>query len=309
MNETLSLVVPVYFEEECVQQYIDETTSVLHEINQPYEIVFVDDGSKDDTVKIIKENIQKNANIRLIEFSYNHGKQAAVTAGISHAKGDYLLYMDPDLQDPPKEIPRFINEIKNGYNLVFGVRREKKDSFVNKIFSKIFWWTLQKFTGLDLPKGLAVMRIFDREFADQFVQYKEQNRFIEGIFMKIQMEYKTIEIEQRERFAGKSKFNFKRKMQLAFDAIFDFSEIPLKMTIRVGMLMMVMGFLALLGIVIAKLFFVDFSAGWPSTIGVVILGFGIQLFFMGVLAKYIGKIYKESKRRPLYSIKKLNNFS
>lgn len=307
-KKLLSLVVPVYFEEECVQKFIDETSRVLKNENQPYEIVFIDDGSQDKTCEIIKNNFVSHPQLRLIEFSYNHGKQAAVSAGIAHAKGDYLLYMDPDLQDPPDEIPRFIEKIEEGYNLVFGVRKEKKDSFVNRMFSKIFWGTLQRFTGMNLPKGLAVMRIFDRSFADEFLRYGEQNRFIEGIFMRIQKHYTTIEIEQRERFAGTTKFNFKKKMKLAFDAIFDFSEIPLKATIRVGMFLMICGFFALIGIVLAKLFLVDFAAGWPSTIGAIILGFGIQLFFMGVLAKYIGKIYKESKNRPLYSIKKLNNF-
>lgn len=307
-GQLLSLVVPVYFEEDCIQQFIDETTDVLHREQQAYEIVFIDDGSEDSTCEIIRKNIDTNKNIRLIEFSYNQGKQAAVSAGIQYAKGDYLLYMDPDLQDPPEQIPKFLAKVNEGYNLVFGVRKEKKDSFINRLFSRLFWFILQRFTGLDLPKGLAVMRIFDRSFADHFLEYKEQNRFIEGIFMKIRMNYTTIEIEQRERFAGSSKYNFRRKMQLALDAIFDFSEIPLNITIRVGMFLMTLGFIALSVIVTTKLFFFDFSVGWPSTIGVIILGFGIQLFFMGVLARYIGKIYNESKRRPLYSIKKHINF-
>ena len=215
--------------------------------------------------------------------------------------------MDPDLQDPPVEIPRFVEEIEKGYDLVFGIRKEKVDGLLNKLFSKIFWGVLEKFTGLKIPKGLAVMRIFNRKFANKFLEYPEQNRFIEGIFMHIGMKRSTLQIAQRERFAGKSKFNFKRKMRLAFDAIFDFSEIPLKIAVRLGFILFLLGFLYLIGIVIAKLFIIDFQLGWPSIMGAIIIASGLQLFFIGIAALYIGRTYKESKKRPLFSIKELTN--
>lgn len=306
-NKKLSLIVPVYFEEDCIGQFIKETTAVLHEIKIDYEIVFTDDGSTDRTTEIIKGIAAGNDKIKLIELSYNHGKQAAVTAGITYSTGDYCLYMDPDLQDPPKEIPRFLNEIEKGYNLVFGVRKEKVDGFLNVMFSKIFWWVLEKFTGLKIPKGLAVMRIFDRKFANKFLEYREQNRFIEGIFMHIGMKRTYIEIEQRERFAGVSKFNFKRKMRLAFDAIFDFSEIPLQMAVRLGIYLMIIGFVFLITIIVLKLSAIDFQTGWASIICALILGIGLQLFFIGIAAIYIGRSYKEVKARPLFSIKELTN--
>lgn len=147
------------------------------------------------------------------------------------------------------------------------------------------------------------MRMFNREFADEFLKYNETNRFIEGIFIDISKKWTTIEIAQRERFAGTSKFNFKRKMQLAFDAIFDFSELPLKMTVKFGMLLIGLGVLGLIVLFISKIFFIDFQAGWPSIIASIITVFGLQLFFMGIISIYIGRIYKEVKRRPLYSIK------
>ena len=299
----LSLVVPVYYEQEVILQFLKETKEELEKLSIDYEYVFVDDGSKDKTVEIIKEQAKLDDRIKLIVFSYNHGKASAVSAAIANATGDYLLYMDPDLQDPPIEISRFLNEIEKGYDLVWGVRKEKMDSFINKLFSKIFWGTLNKFTGLNIPKGVAVMRMFNREFADEFLKYKETNRFIEGIFIDISKKWTTIEIGQRERFAGTSKFNFKRKMQLAFDAIFDFSELPLKMTVKFGMLLIGLGVLGLIVLFISKIFFIDFQAGWPSIIASIITVFGLQLFFMGIISIYIGRIYKEVKRRPLYSIK------
>lgn len=299
----LSLVVPVYYEQEVILQFLKETREVLDGLPIAYEYVFIDDGSKDKTVEIIKEQAQNDARIKLVVFSYNHGKASAVSAGIAHASGDYLLYMDPDLQDPPVEIPRFLSEIEKGYDLVWGIRKEKMDSFTNKLFSKIFWGTLNKFTGLNIPKGIAVMRMFNREFADEFIRYNETNRFIEGIFINISKNWTTIEIGQRERFAGTSKFNFKRKMQLAFDAIFDFSELPLKMTVKFGMLFVILGLVGLSALLLLKLFFIDFQAGWPSIIALIVVGFGLQLFFMGIVSLYIGRIYKEVKRRPLYSVK------
>jgi dolichol-phosphate mannosyltransferase len=306
-RKKISLVVPVYFEQECIAQFIKETKAVLQTLPLAYEWVFVDDGSEDETVSIIKTYAAKDPAIKLIELSYNHGKQGAVTAGIRYATGDYLLYMDPDLQDPPKEIPRFIDKIEEGYDVVFGIRSIKMDSWLNKLFSKLFWGILNRFTGLQIPEGLAVMRIFNRKFADKFNEYGEHNRFIEGIFMHIGMKRTTLKIGQRERFAGKTKFNFSRKIALAFNAILDFSQLPLLFVVRFGFLLSLLGFLALIGIVIAKLFFIEFQAGWPSLISAIILGTGLQIFFMGIVAVYIGKIYKESKPRPLFSVKECTN--
>lgn len=307
MNTTLSLVVPVYFEEACIAQFIAECRAVLADMDIDYEFIFVDDGSTDRTVPIIRELALQDRRIKLIEFSYNHGKQAAVSAGIRHASGDYLLYMDPDLQDPPEEIPRFLDRISQGYDLVFGVRREKKDSFANRQFSRLFWMVLRKFTGLDLPRNLAVMRIFSRRFANQFLRYAEQNRFIEGIFMHVGMKQTTLVIEQRERFAGTSKFNFRRKVRLAFDAILDFSELPLTIAVKLGVLISCLGFLATLVVGILKLTVVNFEAGWPSLLSLLLVGLGVQLFFLGIVALYTGRIYRESKGRPLFSIMATTN--
>ncbi|HNJ59046.1 MAG TPA: glycosyltransferase family 2 protein, partial [Chitinophagaceae bacterium] len=284
MRKKLSLVVPVYFEEEVILQFLKETAEVLEQLPYDYEYVFIDDGSKDKTVEILTEQAQKQDNIKLIVFSYNHGKASAVSAGIAHASGDYLLYMDPDLQDPPKEIPIFLNKIEEGYDLVWGIRKEKKDTFLNTLFSKIFWTTLNKFTGLQIPKGIAVMRIFNRSFAEEFLKYNEANRFIEGMFINISKNWTTIPISQRERFAGTSKFNFTKKMNLAFDAIFDYSELPLKITVKIGAMITTLSIIALFCLLIMKLFFIDFQAGWPSIIATIVLGFGILLFFLGIVS-------------------------
>ncbi len=303
----ISLVVPVYFEEECINQFIKEVHEVFTDIPYAYEFVFVDDGSMDKTVELIKAAAKEDQRIKLVEFSYNHGKQAAVSAAITYANGDYLLAMDPDLQDPPEEIPKFIKEIEKGYDLVFGIRKEKKDSLWNKCFSNLFWILLSRFSGISIPRGISSMRIFNRKFANKFLEYPEQNRFVEGLFMHIGMKRSEIIIAQRDRFAGVSKFNFKRKMALAFNVILDFSEIPLKIAVKLGFFLVFFSLLFLAAIFIAKLFFVSFQLGWPSLIGTIVLGIGLQLFFIGIVALYIGRIYKETKRRPLFSIKEVTN--
>jgi dolichol-phosphate mannosyltransferase len=299
----LSLVVPVYNEEQCVEKFIDSVRGVLDSLGHRYEIVFVDDGSVDHTCLLIRSYAAKDARIKLVEFSYNHGKQAAVTAGIANASGDLLLYMDPDLQDPPDEIPRFLDAIGTELDVVYGVRLAKKDTLLNTLFSRLFWWTLRRFTGLSIPPGMAVMRIFNRRFADAFLRYGEQNRFIEGIFMHIGMRAATLPIEQGYRFAGTSKFNFKRRINLAMDAILDFSEIPLRSTVKLGVALSLLGGLAVFAIVAIKLIGVTTLPGWASLLSLSLLAFGVQLSFLGIVALYVGRIYRETKRRPLYSVR------
>ena len=307
MKPLLSLVVPVYFEEDCVDTFIDQVEQVLDPMDLRYEIVFIDDGSTDRTCEIIRDRAHADERIKLIEFSYNHGKQAAVTAGIGHARGDYLLYMDPDLQDPPREIPRFVEEITKGFDVVYGIRREKKDSLLNTLYSRLFWWVLRKFTGLPIPPGLAVMRIFNRRFADAFLRYNEQNRFIEGIFMHVGMRASTLQIDQDRRHAGVSKFNLRRKLNLAMDAILDFSEIPLKSTVKIGIVLSFLGFIGILAVATLRLLGLVSQAGWASILSLILLAFGAQLFFLGIIALYVGRIYRETKGRPLYSIRSMTN--
>ena len=309
MSKLLSLVVPVYFEEDCIDEFIAQTRAVLARLPIEHEYIFVDDGSTDATIARIRQHASTDPRIKLVELSYNHGKQSAVTAGIRYASGDYMLYMDPDLQDPPEEIPRFLAEIEKGYDLVFGIRKQKQDGFLNTLFSKIFWATLNRFTGLKVPTGLAVMRIFNRAFADRFLAYGEQNRFIEGIFIHVGMKRSTLLIDQRERFAGTSKFNFRRKMALAFDAILDYSELPLRLAMRLGLALSLLSLASIVVVIFLDLTLVNFQAGWPSVISALMLGFGLQLFFIGIAALYIGRIYRETKNRPLFSVRQLTNLA
>ena len=304
----LSLIVPVYFEEECINEFIDEISKHLNG-TYDWEVVFIDDGSRDSTVELIKARARTESRIKLLVLSYNHGKEAAFTAGVNYARGELLLYMDPDLQDPPAEISRFVEKIQQGYDLVLGTRKQRKDSLLTRAFSWLFWAILDRFTDLNLPRPLAVMRIFNRRFANQFLQYKETNRFIEGLFMKVGLNWTSIEIEHRERFAGVSKFTFKRKLGLALRAILDYSDLPIVIATKFGALLVALGFSGSLVIVLLKLWNFSYQIGWPSLFVALMIGFGLQIFFMGLIGAYVGRAYLETKQRPLFSIKEFVNCS
>ena len=306
----ISVIIPVYYEQDCIQTCIDKVSSELERHFTHYEIIFIDDGSEDSTSKIINENIKVRDHIRLIELSYNHGKQGAISAGIYSTKGEYILMMDPDLQDPETDIVKMYNRIiKEQVDVVYGVRDEKEDSKLNKLFSHTFWNFLRRWTGLNIPEGLAVIRIFNRNFANQFMKYKEQNRFLEGIFFDIGMKQAFFEVNHQARKEGNTKYTFKKKVNLALDAILDFSELPLIILIKLGFWMTFIGFVSLVTIIFIKLLLVDFQQGWLSVISAVTIGAGVNLSAIGVIGAYVGRIYKETKSRPLFSVKHRENFN
>jgi glycosyltransferase involved in cell wall biosynthesis len=219
----LSLAVPVYNESACITVFINATTTLLGSHNIDYEIVFVDDGSQDNTASIIKQHAALNQKIKLIELSKNFGKHLTVCKAIENCSGEKIVYMDPDMQDPPHEIINLIDSLNNGYDIVYGIRKSKKDNFENSFFSKIFWMLLHIFGKYKFPKNMAVMRIFNSKFAIQFNALKNKGLFLEGMFLSIPLKVGYLEIEQAERFAGVSKFTFNKKLNILGRALCDAS--------------------------------------------------------------------------------------
>jgi glycosyltransferase involved in cell wall biosynthesis len=303
----LSIVTAVYFEEECIPEFISQVRQNLEKEGLSYEIVFVDDGSRDRTADVIEQHASIDSRIKLVQLSRNKGKEVALTAGIEHARGDCIMFMDPDLQDPPEAMGTFVRKLDEGYDLVFGVREQRADTFLNALFSKLFWLVLNNLTGLDIPKNLAVMRVFNRKFSEAFLRYPERIRFIEGVFMHIGMRRAVITIPHRPRFAGHSKFNMTRKMRLAFNAILAFSDRPLKMTVVLGLAMCVLSGGYAFHAAIQKLVFDIGLSGWTSMIVAIVFFGGIQTIILGIVGLYVGRIYTEVKARPLYVVlRKLN---
>ena len=309
LSPALSVVIPVYYEEECIAQCIRETVGTLDALVIDYEIIFVDDGSTDETVSIILKHVASDSRLRLVELSRNHGKPSALTAGIHHARGRRILLMDPDLQESPAEISRFMAKMDEGNDLVFGIRNTRQDGVLTTAASRAFWWLLDRMTGLNVPRNLSAMRMFNCEFRERFLRYEESSRFIEGIMLHAGMRQATITVTHAERTEGQSKFTFRRKVSLALTAILDFSDIPLWLAIRSGLLLTGLGFILAVGLIVARLFFLEFQIGWPSLVVTMITGFGIQILFTGIVGIYIGRTFIESKRRPSFSIRKITDLT
>ncbi len=303
----LSLIVALYYEEECVEEFVRQVRAALDDEDLTYEIVFVDDGSQDRTVELTAALCADDDRIKLVQLSRNHGKEAAVTAGIEHARGRWMLMMDPDLQDPPERIVDFYQKAQEGYDLVFGVRKERSASLSTRLFSKVFWTSLNWMTGLQIPTGLSVMRIFNRPFAEAFLQHKERVRFIEGIFMLVGMRRTTLEVEHRPRFAGQTKFNFRRRMRLALNAMIAFSDKPLQLGISFGVTLLAATSLWGLYAFIRKLVFGIGMSGWTSTILVILLLGSVQIILLGLIGSYLGRLYAEAKARPIYGVQRTFN--
>lgn len=298
----LSLVVPLYDEEECISEFIRQVRASIDQLPFSYEIVFVDDGSQDRTVQIVIDFCESDSRITLVQLTRNYGKEAALTAGIHHATGKYILMMDPDLQDPPERIVDFYEKIQEGYDLVFSTRIEKADSRMRKLTSKLFWASLNIVTGLNIPSNLGAMRIFSRRFAQEFLRYPERVRFIEGLFMSIGMRRTTIKIENRPRFAGVSKFTLKRRIKLATNAMLAFSDLPLRFSTSLGLVGVLASTLFGLLFLLRKAIFGIGLLGWTSTITVIIFFGSLQMLVLGLIGNYIGRIYTEIKARPIYSV-------
>ncbi len=305
----LSLIVALYFEEECVEEFVKQIRANLDDEDITYEIVFTDDGSKDRTIELVNAMAAEDDRIKLVQLGRNYGKEIAVTAGIEHASGRFMLMMDVDLQDPPDRIMDFYRKIQegDGYDLVFGIREERSDSILNRMFSASFWWTLNTMTGLQIPVGVAVMRIFNRRFAKEFLKNKERIRFIEGLFMYVGMRQATMPVENRERFAGSSKFNARRKFKLATNAILAFSDRPLEMTTSLGLFMLIATTCLSAFYLGRQLIFGMGMAGWTSTTLFILFTASIQILLLGIIGMYVGRIYTEVKARHLYTVQRWVN--
>lgn len=305
----LSIIVCLYCEEECVEEFVQQVFEALAEQSLRWEMIFVDDGSTDKTVPLVADLARRHSQIRLIALSCNHGKEAAITAGVTYAAGEYMILMDPDLQDPPFRIMDFYKKANEGFDLVWGIRQQQSRGLGERIASLLFWRSLRGLTGLAIPTDVAVMRAFNRRFATAFLQFPERNRFIEGVFATIGMKTTTMAVENQPRFAGRSKFTVMKRIRLATKAITSFSDRPLLMTIAAGAfgLMLSSGFTAYL--FARKLFFDVGLTGWTSTIAAIVFMGSLNLITVGLTGLYVGRIYREVKGRPIFIVKDTWNIS
>lgn len=304
-----SVIVPMYNEEEVIIETYRRLTHVMNNIGESYEIIFINDGSRDKTRLMLHELCNKDKHIKMIDFARNFGHQIAITAGMDYAAGECMVIIDGDLQDPPELIPDMINRWREGYDVVYGKRISRQgESLFKKTTAKAYYRILRGLTNVDIPVDTGDFRLIDRKVCEALKQLPERSRYVRGLMSWVGFKQIAIEFERSERFAGETKYPLKKMLKLAMDGIMSFSYKPLKLASYLGAILSGISFLYLIFVLIQKLFFPETSqSGWTSLIAVSLFFNGIILLMLGIIGEYIGRIYEEAKGRPLYIISELKN--
>jgi glycosyltransferase involved in cell wall biosynthesis len=303
INPTISIVVPCYNEEKVIDIFLEHIEPILNGLNKSYEIIFINDGSTDDTFKVML-NVKKNhKHIRILNLSRNFGKEAALTAGLEHTKGEAIIPIDVDLQDPPELIVQFIEKWEEGYDVVLAKRADRSsDSFAKKLSAEFFYKIHNKISDISMPNNVGDYRLMSKRVIEALKQLPENQRFMKGLFAWTGYKTATIEYKREARIAGDSSFNSWKLWNFALDGITSFSTVPLQIWLYLGIIISFFAFLYGSIITIRTVIFgVDLPGYASLLVSVLFLG-GIQLMGIGILGEYIGRIYKEAKRRPSYII-------
>lgn len=303
----LSIVVPCFNEEDSIPYFYEEIKKVTKDMNVDLEIIFVDDGSKDKTLEVIKDKAN-DKDVKYISFSRNFGKEAAMYAGLEASTGDYTTAMDVDLQDPPSLLPEMIRLIeKEGYDCVATKSTSRNGySFLRKTFTKWFYDIIGKLSKTEMVPGARDYRLMTRKMVNAIVEMKEYNRYSKGLFSFVGFKTKWIEFENQERVAGTTKWNFWKLFSYALDGIVGFSTAPLTMAAIMGVLFCLIAFIIIIVIIVKTLIFGDPTSGWPSLACIIFMVSGIQLLCLGVIGQYLAKVYLEVKNRPIYIVRESN---
>lgn len=303
----ISVVVPCYNEQESISLFYKEMDKVARQMNNDFEFIFVNDGSKDDTLNILKKLSEGDERVKYISFSRNFGKEAAIYAGFSKADGDYVVMMDADLQDPPSLLPEMLTYINEGYDSVATRRVTRKgEPPIRSFFARMFYKIINKISNVDIVDGARDYRLMTAQMKDAILSMPEYNRFSKGIFGWVGFRTKWLEYENVERVAGETKWNFWKLFLYSLEGILAFSTAPLVLSSVFGILFCVLSFAIIVFIIVRTLVFGDPVAGWPSLVCIMFLIGGVQLFCHGITGQYLSKTYLETKNRPKYIIKDTN---
>lgn len=306
----ISIIIPCYNEEVTIPYFYKEINKITNSMKNEFEFIFINDGSEDKTISVIKEYSQKDKRIKFIDFSKNFGKEAAMLAGLELSSGDYIAIMDADLQDPPSLLPEMYNLLtdKNfNYDCIATRRINRKgEPPIRSLFSKIFYKLINKISKIEMIEGARDYRLMTRQMVDAIISMKEYNRYSKGLFQFVGFNTKWLEFENTPRVAGKTKWSFWGLFLYAIEGITAFSTIPLVISSFIGLLFFIISFIMIIVIIVKTLIFGDPTSGWPSMVCIIFFVSGIQLFCVGIIGQYLAKIYLETKRRPIYIIKETN---
>jgi polyisoprenyl-phosphate glycosyltransferase len=298
-----SIVIPIFNEHETIPELHRRLAGVIGSFDGPCEVLLVDDGSTDDSFAQLQNIHRSDHRFKVLRFSRNFGHQIAISAGIDHAAGEAVILMDGDLQDPPEVLPNFIEKWKSGYDVVYAIRRKRKENIFKRIAYASFYRLMRKLSYLEIPLDSGDFCLMDRRVVDVLRSFPERNRFVRGLRTWAGFRQTGLEYERDARFAGEPKYTFRKLVKLAYDGIFSFSTAPLRLAVYAGFVFATFAFLGGLLIIYQKLFHQIDVAGWSST--VVILAFlgGLILMTLGIIGEYVGRIYDEVKQRPVYVLR------
>lgn len=304
----LSLIVPCYNEQEALPIFYQETKKILEGMKVEYELIFINDGSKDNTLSILKELAAQDKDVSFLSFSRNFGKEAAMYAGFCNAHGDYVAVMDADMQDPPSLLPEMLRILETGeYDSVATRRMTRQgEPVIRSWFARRFYRVINKISDSDIVDGARDFRLMKKNMVEAIVEMGEYNRFSKGIFGWIGFRTYWLPYENVSRVAGETKWSFWKLLKYAIDGVINFSQVPLNIASWFGMFMTGISFLAIIFIIVRRMMFGDPVDGWASTVCIITFIGGVQLFCMGIMGQYISKTYMEVKKRPHYIISESN---
>ena len=303
MRPVFSVVIPAFNEEEVIGEAYRRLTAVLQNMNEPYELVFVNDGSSDKTAQIIAYFCENDTCVRLINFSRNFGHMPAISAGMEYARGHAIFIIDADLQDPPEIFPQMAEKWRAGYHVVYGKREKRKgESLFKKASAKIFYRFIRRMTSVDMPVDTGEFRLIDRAVCDAVNRLPEKSRYIRGLVSWVGFRQTAVLYVREERFAGKTKYPLRKMMAFAMDAVTAFSYKPLKIATTLGFFVALASFIYLAVIFYQAVFTDTTITGWASIVGILLLTQGIVMMILGLMGEYIGRIYEELKGRPAYIV-------
>lgn len=306
MKNLISIVVPCYNEEAALLPFYDEINKVSRGMETvDFEFIFVDDGSKDGTMREVRKLRKKDQRVKFVSFSRNFGKEAAILAGLEYAKGDFVATMDADLQDPPKLLPEMYAILETEDYDCVGTRRVNRagEPPIRSFFARIFYRLVNKMSKVEMVDGARDFRLMTRQMVDAVLSMREYNRYSKGLFSFVGFKTKWLEYENVQRVAGETHWSFWKLFVYAIDGICAFSTVPLVIAAVLGLLCCFVAFIMIIVIIVKTLAFGDPVGGWPSTICVVLMMGGLQLLALGVIGEYLAKTYLETKRRPIYIVK------
>ena len=305
----ISLVVPCYNEEESMPLFYEEAARVAREMKEShgadFEFIFVDDGSKDNTLNVAKQLRERDERVRYVSFSRNFGKEAGIYAGLKSARGDYVAMLDADLQDPPSLLPEMLDTLLTGEYDCAATRRTTREGEppIRSFFARMFYKIINKMSDTEIVDGARDFRLMSRAMVDSVLSMGEYNRFSKGIFSWVGFRTKWFEYKNVERVAGTTKWNFWKLFRYSIEGIVGFTTAPLVVAALVGILFCIIAAIGILVIIVRTLAFGDPTSGWPSMVCIILLCSGVQLFCTGILGEYLAKTYLEVKHRPLYVVR------